>query len=429
MVEACDVAGGLAVLGGELRPELPAISTVHGVQILGSGEGGAAMKATLLGVSVAVASVVAVTLAHPATAMPSEVHTVYWQQDTSTRAPLDDMFSCLAKSSSFGTTWASQFGVSPVEYVGSSVLSGPAPAQVTLDGNLTQILTDAFDMGLIPAPVPNAANEYVVMVPQGSVANDTMGTTMCDGSGVCAEHDSTTYKGLAIDIAIVPTQCPECGAGLDAASVSAEHEAAEGISDLGTAQYEVGDGCEDPQINMTTLECCGKQYTLQQLAGSGGENDCQTINATGTKCFCADLKAECKTAMDCCSGAACKAPAGDDGGAASLVCCQDLGAKCSAGECCGDQVCTEGVCAEPPPPPPEPSGADAGGMVTPRGDDGGVTQPQTGGDDGGADNADGSQSPAPAGCGCKAMPSSVPGEPLLIAAGVFLLFALRRRAG
>jgi MYXO-CTERM domain-containing protein len=387
------------------------------------------MKATLLGVTVAVASVLAVTAARPAQAMPSEVHTVYWKQDTSTQTALDDMFSCLAKSSSFGTTWATQFGVSPVEYVGSSVLTGPAPGEVMLDGNLTTILTDAFDKGLVPAPVPGAANEYVVMVPQGSIADDTMGTTMCDGSGVCAEHDTATYKGIAIDIAIVPTQCPSCGQGLDAATVSAEHEAAEGIADLGTAQYEVGDGCEDPQVNMTTLECCGKQYTLQQLAGSGGQNDCQTMDATGSKCFCADLKAECKTDKDCCSGASCKSSASADGGAASLVCCKDLGAKCTDGECCGDQVCTGGVCAAPPPPQPEPSDDDAGGGITPRGDGGGVTQPEAGGDDGGANGADGSQNPAPAGCGCKAAPSSVPGEPLLVAAGLFLVFALRRRAG
>jgi hypothetical protein len=384
------------------------------------------MKARLVASSLACA--VAVLAARSAAAMPSEVHLVYWKQDTSFQSQLDEMFSCLAESSNFGTTWAAQFGVSPVHFDGSTVLATPAPSTVTLDGNLTQIMTDAFDKGLVPAPNPNAANSYVVMVPQGSVTNDSMGVVLCDGSGQspCGEHDTTMYNGLAIDIAVVPTQCPDCGGGLYAASVTVEHEAAEGIADLGTSQYEVGDGCES-QSNLTMLQCCGHQYTVQQLAGAGGPNDCQTMKATGSACYCAMLAGSCKTAKDCCDGLTCKASGGDDGGGATQVCCKDLGAKCTQGECCGDDVCMGGVCAATPlPPPPEPSGnEDAGGSFG-RGGDGGSTG--SSGDDGGSNADNGSPGQAGAGCGCKqASSASIPGEPLLVSVGLLLLFALRRR--
>lgn len=213
---------------------------------------------------------------------PAQIHTVFWQQDTSVRSDVDAFFTCLTGSSTYGTTWASEFGINGVTYEGSYVLTSAAPAQVTLGGNLDQLMSDAFMSGALPAPQAGVENEYLVYWPPTVTAGDDMGATLCSASGPCAEHHPfAQYDGITYDLALVPISCNMCAMGLAAATIGGEHEAAEGLADLAGNQYEVGDDCE---MDLGSLTCCGKSYAIQELAGSGGPAACQMITTTGSGC-------------------------------------------------------------------------------------------------------------------------------------------------
>lgn len=348
-------------------------------------------------------------------ATQGELHLVFFQQDTSVKADMDQMFTCLTSSSTFGSTWCAQFGLSGVTYEGSVVLAQQSPDPIILGGNLDALMVAAMDNGLVPRPKQGIANEYLVYAPAGVGMQDSEGTVMCGGTGVCAEHGPSDYHGLQYDLALVPSSCDECGQGLDAASIGGEHEAAEGLADQGTAQYEVGDGCETQQ-NLTQLQCCGQQYDIQQLAGSGGEYDCQTIDPTGNACGCNVENVPCSKSTHCCSG---------------LVC---------------DSMTH--VCAKAPPPEPDAGpandgGADAGGSSSSSGgrggggssgSSGGFTSP-----DSGVDESDGGNGDVPfgsgqrAGCACtnagSASRSPLVGFAAIALPALAIVARRRRRSG
>jgi hypothetical protein len=299
------------------------------------------------GVSLLVA-VVTIAWAHSVGATPGNVYTVYFQQDTTLRGTLDTFFGCLAGSSTFGTTWAQQFSISPVTYSGSIVLQSAAPPSLVLGASLDQLMANAFQQGLVPPPKPGFANEYLVYAPPGTIISDTTGVTLCMGSGACGEHNpNAQYGNMQYDLAVVPLDCPDCGSGLDTMTLIGEHEVGEGLADLGTSPYEVGDNCEPPGgAPPTMLSCCGQTYTIQQLAGPNGPTDCQTINAIGSSCPCKGAQSACQSAAECCSGLACKPGGAHDGGPAGNACCSDLGATCmSSSDCCGALACVSGACA------------------------------------------------------------------------------------
>ncbi|HEY8039646.1 MAG TPA: hypothetical protein VIF15_07625 [Polyangiaceae bacterium] len=372
-----------------------------------------------------------VTGAGTALATPGHVIGVFWQSDVTFKPQVDSLMGCLAGSSTFGTTWATQFAIAPVVFDGSTILQAAAPATLTLGGSLDQLMTNAFDLGLIPPPKPGVANEYLAFIPKGTIANDTQGATLCTGGqGICGEHSTAQYKNMQYDLALVPLDCPDCGGGLDNVTITAEHEAAEGLADQGTATYEVGDGCE-AQSNITSMACCGQNYALQQLAGPGGTSDCQTITATGSACVCKAAQQTCATATECCTGLSCKPQTGSDAGTPPMACCSDLAGKCTtSADCCGALQCTAGACAcvavagtcattadcctglscdttkhtcvAPVPDagsggePDSGSGGRADGGGLPSGADAGVV-----GSDGDGGDANGLAGSASAGCGCE----------------------------
>jgi MYXO-CTERM domain-containing protein len=286
----------------------------------------------------------ALVAAPAAFATPAQIHTVFWKQDTSTQSSVDQLFGCLAKSSTFGSTWSQEFGIDSVTYTGSTVLQDAAPSQAILGGNLGDILNNAFANNTLPPPAANVFSEYVFYLPNGVAGGDTMGGQICAGMGMCAEHyPFGQYNGVTFDYAIVPISCMECG-GFNADTIGGEHEAAEGLADLAGCQFEVGDGCEDPNMVMK-LSCCGQSYEIQPLAGSDSPNDCQPIQATGNMCGCGPSQSTCTADSDCCSGLSCKTSERADGGA-GLACCSASGATCTvAADCCGALVCTAGKCS------------------------------------------------------------------------------------
>lgn len=224
-----------------------------------------------------------VLLAAPvALAAPAQIHAVFWQQDTSVRSSVDAFFTCLTGASTFGTTWGHEFGIDSITYEGSYVLQSAAPSQVTLGGNLDQLMSDAFNSGALPPPQAGIEEEYLVYWPPTVTAGDDMGATLCSAAGPCAEHHPfAQYNGITYDLALVPISCNRCAMGLGAATIGGEHEAAEGLADLAGSQFEVGDDCE---MNLGSLTCCGQSYAIQELAGSNGPSACEMIDTVGTGC-------------------------------------------------------------------------------------------------------------------------------------------------
>ncbi len=332
---------------------------------------------------------------------PARIHTVFWQQDTSIQADVDAFFTCLTGASTFGTTWSQQFGMASVSYAGSSVLTSAAPSQVTLGGNLNQLMSTAFMSGAVPAPQAGTEEEYLVYFPSTVTAGDTMGATLCSASGPCAEHyPFAQYNGITYDLALVPISCNMCAMGLDTATIGGEHEAAEGLADLAGNQYEVGDDCE---MDLGSLSCCGKSYAIQQLAGTSGPAACQVIDAVGSGCVMPPEDAGSPGAPD--AGSSGEAGPIDAGG----------GGEVEGGRGGGSGGVEAG-----------PSGNDAGPVSTgdagaPSGDDGGGSQDSFGGGSAGA------------GCGCVLAggPSNESGEALVILVGLLLasLRWLRRNGG
>jgi MYXO-CTERM domain-containing protein len=350
-------------------------------------------------------------------------------------------------------------------YRGSTVLQTPPPATAILGGSLNTLIETAFAQNVIPPPTPGYNSEYVVYIPAGVQGGDAQGGGICDGSGVCAEHWPTSmYMGQPYDLAIVPISCPECsqGGNLDVPTIGGEHEAAEGLADLGGSPYEVGDGCTQ---TITPLSCCGQTYSVQQLAGAGGPSDCQTINATGGMCGgCGVAKSSCQTATDCCTGLMCQPSAGSDAGGSPLACCAALGGTCTTGdECCGGLPCTSGKCAcvraqgactrnadccsglvcntasqtctQPPPPPPPDAGtmtdAAEGGHPSPLSDAGSLTPQGDSSAEGQSEASPASDSPTStkAGCSCRTTPGAQRGPwgVLLLASAAVVAGARRRK--
>jgi uncharacterized membrane protein YgcG len=284
----------------------------------------------------------------PARATQVEIVVVMWQQDLSVRTEVEQFFGCLVNSSSFGGAWAQQFGLTQVRFRGVYVLGGQAPSTVNLSGNARSMVEAAFQAGTLPSPVPGGTS-YLLYLPDGVQGVDGSGIPACQGT-YCGVHNGFNFQGGYYDIALVPINCPDCGSVQ--ATLIGEHEAAEAIANMGTAQYEVGDSCEGPR-HETQLECCGTMYPIQQLSSAQGETDCQTITATGTMCGCGMLHTMCTQAMDCCTGLSC-APAPEGG----MKCCTPLGAACSmSADCCSGQ-CNAGMCVSPPTPD---GGAGSGG--------------------------------------------------------------------
>ena len=330
---------------------------------------------------------------------PARIHTVFWQSDTSIQPDVDAFFTCLTGSSTFGTTWSQQFGMTSVAYAGSSVLASAAPSQVTLGGSLNQLMSAAFMSGAVPAPQAGTEEEYLVYFPPTTMAGDEMGATLCSASGPCAEHyPFAQYNGITYDLALVPISCNMCAMGLDTATIGGEHEAAEGLADLAGNQYEVGDDCE---MDLGSLTCCGKSYAIQQLAGTSGPAACQMIDAVGSGCVMPPEDAGSPSAPDAGSGPVEAGGGGEgDGGRGG-----GSGVEAGAG----------------------PTGNDAGGGVssadagTPPGDDAGGAQDGFGGEQ------------ASSGCGCVLAggPSNESAEALVLLVGLLLasLRWMRRNGG
>jgi len=338
---------------------------------------------------------------------PAQIHTVFWQQDTSIRASVDAFFTCLTGASTFGTTWSQQFGITSVGYAGSSVLTSAAPSQVTLGGNLNQLMSDAFMSGAVPAPQAGTEEEYLVYFPATVTAGDTMGATLCSASGPCAEHyPFAQYNGITYDLALVPISCNMCAMGLDTATIGGEHEAAEGLADLAGNQYEVGDGCE---MDLGSLSCCGQSYAIQELAGTGGENACQMIDTVGSGCVMPPEDAG--AGQDAGSSSGPEAGSGSGGGPV------EAGGG-SGGGIEGGRGGGSGVEAGP-------STNDAGGVSS---NDAGTPSP--GDDAGGSQDTFGGTGASGCGCVLAGGPSNESAEALVIMVGL-LLSSLRwlRRKG
>jgi hypothetical protein len=312
-------------------------------RITACGSGALVIRRRLRILLAAGAAAIVLLAATEASAQPSQMYIVFWQQDLALKPQIEQLFGCLATSSTFGTTWAAQFGVAPVTFAGAYVLQQAPPTDLTLGGNLDQLMANAFAQNLVPPPAPGSITSYVAFNPTGTNGYGPDGSELCHGTGYCGVHSTTVYNGISYDLAIVPLDCPDCGGGIDNATITGEHEAAEGLADLGTAGYEVGDGCETTQ---TQLACCGNSFAIQPLAGAGGPNDCQTINATGSSCACGSVHSACTTPTDCCQGLACQPTVTMSGGTPTNLCCNDVGAACtSRADCCGALACTGGACA------------------------------------------------------------------------------------
>jgi hypothetical protein len=239
---------------------------------------------------------VAATLAAgTARAIQVEIVAVMWQQDLSAKSTVEDFFACLVESSTFGTTWAKWFGLDQVSWRGVYVLSDPCPTSAHLGGNLPTILSAAFDTGNLPKP-STGGTSYLLYLPKGVQGYDPSEIPACMGT-YCGVHGPQNYNGTRYDAALVPIDCPDCGSAQ--VTLTGEHEAAEAIARMGTAQYEVGDFCERKK---TMLACCGKMYPIQQLASPYRIDDCHTIDATGNMCWCAPDGATCFADGDCCGG-------------------------------------------------------------------------------------------------------------------------------
>jgi len=379
----------------------------------------------------------------PARATQVEIVVVMWQQDLSVRTEVEQFFGCLVNSSSFGGAWAQQFGLTQVRFRGVYVLGGQAPSTVNLSGNARSMVEAAFQAGTLPSPVPGGTS-YLLYLPDGVQGVDGSGIPACQGT-YCGVHNGFNFSGGYYDIALVPINCPDCGSVQ--ATLIGEHEAAEAIANMGTAQYEVGDSCEGPS-HETQLECCGTMYPIQQLSSAQGESDCQTITATGNMCGCGMLHTTCTQAMDCCSGLSCATVLESgmkcctaSGGACStradccggLACsgghcaCANDGQACLAdGDCCGGH-CTAGMCGVPPTPDGGAgsggaggSGGSGGGGAAGAGGSGGSGAGGSGGPSGGGNNGAGNGDVNSG--GCSVVPHS--DNPLVI---LLLLAVLARR--
>jgi hypothetical protein len=285
---------------------------------------------------VASATVLGVERAEAAT--PVEIVAVMWQQDVAPKDEVNQFFGCLAASSTFGTTWASQFGLSTVTYRGVYVLSDPLPQTVNLGGNVDQLLAAAFDSGKLPAPSPGGTS-YLLYLPDGVQGYDWSNVPACQGT-YCGVHGTANYKGTTYDEALVPIHCADCGSVQ--VTLIGEHEAAEAIANFGTATFEVGDGCQGPS-HETMLACCGTQYPIQQLASNQSQSDCQTIDAIGNQCGCAASQKTCAQATDCCAGLSCATVQEQPTG---KVCCSASGGTCATrADCCGALQCKMGKCS------------------------------------------------------------------------------------
>jgi uncharacterized membrane protein YgcG len=217
--------------------------------------------------------------ARAAKATEVEIVVVMWQQDLSVKTEVEQFFGCLVNSSSFGTTWAQEFGLTRVSFRGVYVLNSTAPSTISLGGSANQVLEAAFAAGTVPSPSAGGTS-YLLYSPSGTRNFDDGGVPACEGT-YCGVHNGFRYNGTYYDAALVPIDCPDCGSVQ--ATLIGEHEAAEAIANMGTAQYEVGDSCEGPS-HETQLACCGTMYPIQQLSSNQGQSDCQTIRATGSMC-------------------------------------------------------------------------------------------------------------------------------------------------
>ena len=222
-------------------------------------------------------------------AAPAQAYTVFWQADTSLRSGLDDFYACLTEGSSFSPTWAGQFGVSSVSYRGSYVLTSKLPAAVRLETDLRNVMTDAFNKGLVPPPAFGSLSEYILYIPSSTIVSDNVGDVFCQKTtDPCGVHQQASFNGVQYQYAAVPLNCtchdPPAPSKLDDSARVGEHELAEGLADLGTARYEVGDQCKTPR---NTIACCGHTYEIQPLAGPNGIAVCQDLTASGSPAACA----------------------------------------------------------------------------------------------------------------------------------------------
>ena len=272
-----------------------------------------------------------------ASATEVEIVAVMWQQDVSVRDQVQQFFGCLVNSSTFGTTWAAEYGLTRVRFRGVYVLNQMAPSSIRLGGNANQIVEAAIMAGTLPQPVPGGTS-YLLYTPPGTRAFDDGGEPACEGT-YCGVHNGFNFSGNYIDIALVPIDCPDCGDVQ--VTLIGEHEAAEAIANMGTSQFEVGDSCEGGS-NETQLACCGTSYPIQRLSNSRNEFNCEAITATGSMCGCSMAHMMCSAASDCCSGLTCGAVVEQSG----MVCCTASGGTCTTrADCCGGLACTGGHCA------------------------------------------------------------------------------------
>lgn len=253
--------------------------------------------------------------------------------------------------------------------------------------------------------------EYLFYYPPGVTGGDNQGAVLCSAQGPCAEHGTTQVQGHVFDYALVPISCSKCASGIAVDTIGGEHEAAEGLADLAGAQFEVGDGCEDPS-QVISLACCGQTFSIQPLAGPTSQYDCQKITATssaGSVCGgTPDAGGGSSGGGDAGSapGPDTGAPAGNDAGS---------GSSGSSGSSSGGADAGRG-------------GSSSGSSSSSGGSHSGDAGSTTADPDGGV-NGDAFGSRQPAGCGCVAAGT---GEPRGVLAGVLgavaaLLASSRRR--
>src|SRR5215472_15641496 len=283
---------------------------------------------------------------------PVHVYSVYYSVDTSNKPQIETFFGCLTSSSSFGGSWAAEFGIGPVIYEGSTVLSTSPPDPLQMASTLQSEAHKAIQSGALPVPGSNYDTIYLFHCPSNVSCLAGSGATLCgQGAGVCGQHTDDYYNGIHYQVAIVPLNCPYvCSPSLVGNTWIGEHEVGEALADEGSASFEVGDFCESGS-NITSLACCGQTYTIQQMDTPSGPGVCETINATGSACTCGVAQVQCTgDGGTCCQGLSCQPWVAQIGNQPTTVCCYETGQGCgSTNDCCGGLACQGGKCVCQPP--------------------------------------------------------------------------------
>src|SRR5260221_8239435 len=81
-----------------------------------------------------------------------DVYSVYWASDQGKKPEIEQFMGCLTEASTFGGSWAGEWGVGPVRYHGAFVIPQGAPNPLRVGGSLETSINAAIDAGILPKP-------------------------------------------------------------------------------------------------------------------------------------------------------------------------------------------------------------------------------------------------------------------------------------